>query len=274
MAQFPARDVPLIQSLLRWLRPAPALIEDDVWTACLERCDWIAVLDAERETRLRELTAQFLHEKTITPLAGLELDATERTLLAAICCLPLLQIGRSGMRGWSQLLVYPDAFRVQRSHVDAAGVLHEGDDELIGEAWLQGPLVLSWADVQADLEDPWSGFCVAVHEMAHKIDALDGSMDGTPLLPGAWQAQWAKDWQDAYDRFCEEVDRGDETAIDPYASTCPEEFFAVLSECHFSWPELLDPMPAVADHLRRLYGPAFRREDHGLPGPPEHLAIT
>ena len=35
----------------------------------------------------------------------------------------------------------------------------------------------------ADLEEPDAGFCVAVHEMAHKLDALDGEMDGTPPLP-------------------------------------------------------------------------------------------
>src|SRR3546814_15126739 len=75
--------------------------------------------------------------------------------------------------GGTHLTVYPDAFRVNRSHVDAAGVLHEWEDDLIGESWESGPLILSWADVQADLDEPDAGFCVAVHEMAHKLDALD-----------------------------------------------------------------------------------------------------
>ena len=75
-------------------------------------------------------------------------------LLAATCCLPLLNIGAAGWRGWSQLIVYPDAFRVQRTHMDAAGVMHAWDDTLIGEAWEHGPLIVSWADVQADLAAP------------------------------------------------------------------------------------------------------------------------
>ncbi|WP_410970806.1 zinc-dependent peptidase, partial [Salmonella sp. SAL04269] len=92
----------------------------------------------------------FLREKTITPLAGLELDGRQRAQLATLCCLPLVEFGAEGLRGWSQLLVYPEAFRVRRSHVDAADVVHEWEDELIGEAWDAGPVILSWADVQAD----------------------------------------------------------------------------------------------------------------------------
>lgn len=214
-------------------------------------------LDATRDAALQSLVTRFLDEKTITPLAGLTLDAAARMQLAALCCLPLLGFGEKGLRGWSQLLVYPDAFRVRRSHLDTAGVLHEFEDELTGESWEAGPLILSWADVQADLADPFAGFCVAIHEMAHKLDALDGAMDGTPPLPRAWQREWAADFQRQYDAFCDQVDRGRDTAIDAYASESPEEFFAVASEYHFSAPALLRAeMPEVATHLQRFYGPA------------------
>ena len=210
---------------------------------------------------MRTLVARFLYEKTVTPLGGLALDASQRTLLAALCCLPLLEFGETGLRGWSQLLVYPDAFRVRRSHMDAAGVLHEWDDELSGEAWDHGPLILSWADVQADLAEPDAGFCVAVHEMAHKLDVLDGELDGTPPLPARWQREWAHDFQRAYDAFCTQVDAGVETAMDPYAAEAPEEFFAVATEYHFSAPWILEKtMPAVAAHLARFYGPSPFRQ--------------
>ena len=223
-----------------------------------DRAAWVAALAPDREARLRQLSALFLRRKTITPLAGLELDAPRSALLAALCCLPLLEFGEEGLHGWSQMLVYPDAFRAHRSHVDAAGVLHEGEEELIGEAWEQGPLVLSWADVEADLDAPREGFCVAVHEMAHKLDALDGAMDGTPPLPREWQRQWAHDFQRAYDGFCRRVDDGRRVAIDDYAAESPEEFFAVCSEYHFSDPRTLRrAMPEVAGHLERFYGPAI-----------------
>ena len=250
--------------LLRRLLSAPSAVPADgggvaidpaLWQHVVRRVHWIATLDAERDARLQALVGLFLKRKTITPVAGLALDDAQRLTLAALCCLPLLEFGAEGLHGWSQLLVYPDAFRVNRSHTDAAGVMHEGDDELIGESWEAGPLILSWADVQADLDAPHDGFCVAVHEMAHKLDGLDGLLDGTPPLPRDWQRAWARDFQVAFDAFIARIDAGDDTAIDPYAAEAPEEFFAVCSEYHFSDPALLRAeMPAVAGHLAKFYG--------------------
>lgn len=257
MAPLPAGHVPLIQRFVRWLRGTASPVTAETWRRVRESCPWLTRLDSERDARLQRLVAHFLHRKHITPIGELTLDEHQRTLLAALCCLPVLECGERGLEGWSQLIVYPDAFRVQRSHVDAAGILHQWDDELIGEAWEAGPLILSWADVQADLADPQAGYCVAVHEMAHKIDLLDGAMDGTPPLPRPWQKQWANDFQRSYDHFCQRLDAGDELEIDPYAAEAPEEFFAVVSEYHFSHPQLLArEMPEVAAHLQRFYGPS------------------
>lgn len=249
--------------MIGWLRrlarpdvpdaPLDAALE----AAVLARVPWATRLDADRRARLSRLAAWFLRRRAITPVAGLELDDTDRAVLAACCCLPVLELGHGALRGWSELIVYPDAFRVNRSHVDAAGVLHEGEDELIGEAWQAGPLILSWADVQADCASPDEGFCVAVHEVAHKIDALDGELDGTPPLPREWREAWIADFQSAFDDLNDRLDRGRRVPIDDYAAEAPDEFFAVASEYHFSAPTLLQrAYPKIAGHLARLYGPS------------------
>ena len=235
-------------------RPTPDL-DPALWRQASAGLPWLRAIDPDRDARLRVLASEFLHHKQITPLHGLLLNDVQRTRLAMLCCLPLLEFGQEGLHGWSRLLVYPDAFRVQRSHQDAQGVLHEWDDELIGEAWERGPVVLSWADVRADIAAPAEGYCVVAHEIAHKLDFLDGAMDGTPPLPRDWQRQWASDFQRAYDGLCTEVDAGRETAIDAYAAESPEEFFAVCSEYHFSdVATLRSAMPEVAAHLQRFYG--------------------
>ena len=241
------------QWLRRFLRPAT--LDPDLWQRACVDVPFVAALDPERNARLHALTARFLHRKTITPIGELALDDVQRVQLAALCCLPLLEFGDEGLHGWSQLLVYPDAFRVNRTHEDAAGVLHESNDELIGEAWDTGPVILSLADVQADLASPRDGFCVAVHEIAHKLDALDGAIDGTPPLPRAWQKAWARDFEQAYAHLCQQVDAHRRTRIDGYAAEAPEEFFAVCTEYHFSAPgELRQAYPKVAAHLEKFYG--------------------
>ena len=242
---------------LPWPRRKAAApdIDPTLWRQATAGLPWLRSIDADRSARLRALAADFLHRIEITRLLGLAFNEVQRLRLATLCCLPLLEFGREGLHGWSQLLVYPDAFRVQRSHQDAHGVLHEWDDELIGEAWERGPVILSWADVRADIAEPGEGYCVVAHEVAHKLDALDGAMDGTPPLPREWQKQWASDFQRAYDAFCVEVDAGRDTAIDAYAAESPEEFFAVCSEYHFSNAATLrNAMPQVASHLQRFYG--------------------
>src|SRR3546814_12027249 len=85
---------------------------------------------------------------------------------------------------------------------------------------------------------------------------------GTPPLARAWQRGWARDFQAAFHTFAAEVDRGRDTAIDPYAAEAPEEFFAVCSEYHFSDPRLLQAtLPTVAAHLARLYGASPLRSE-------------
>ena len=60
--------------------------------------------------------------------------------------------------------------------------------------------------------------------------------------------------QAAYDALCRAVDRGRNTLIDPYAAESTDEFFAVVSELHFSDPALLRrAAPEVAALLSRYY---------------------
>lgn len=247
----------------RWWRREPAFGTAE-WAALLAGNPLLAGLDPAARERLRELTARFLERQTITPVQGLELDASERLALAAHASLPLLRFGAQGLRGWSQVIVHPGAFRVEYGRhgasleMDALDVVHEGFDEREGESWEHGPMVLSWADLAAEMAEPEPGYQLVVHEMAHKLDALDGLMDGTPPLPRDWQRQWAIDFGAAFAAIQAALDTDPEakTAIDAYAAESPEEFFAVTSEYHFTAPELLRAaFPAVAAHLERFYGP-------------------
>ena len=245
-----------MKSFIARFFPGPPALTPGQDAQLLSDLPWLSRLAGERRDRLSALTARFLASKSITPLHGLALDGGQRLRLATLACLPLLEFGAEGLRGWSQVVVYPGAFRVQRQqHHEDTGVLEEWQEDLAGESWDHGPLVLSWDDVEADLAEPEAGFQLVVHEMAHKLDALDGAMDGTPPLPAEWQREWARDFQAAYDAFRTRIDAGGDSAIDPYAAEAPEEFFAVASEYHFSAPALLAAeMPAVAAHLRRFYG--------------------
>lgn len=244
-----------------WLRRrfgSPELPEP-LWDAVLAAAPQVAALPSVARARLRTLSARFLARKSITGAGGFQPTPDQRAVVAALCCLPVLELGFQWLRGWHEVILYPAAFRVRRRHQDEdTGVVSEWPDELAGEAWEQGPLILSWEDIEADLADPFAGYALIAHEIAHKLDLLDGVSDGTPPMPpGLSLREWTRTMQAAYERLCAELDAGRETPIDAYAAEAPDEFFAVASEYFFSAPTLLrQAMPEVFALLQRFYRPS------------------
>ncbi|MFN3629451.1 MAG: zinc-dependent peptidase, partial [Casimicrobiaceae bacterium] len=98
-------------------------------------------------------------------------------------------------------------------------------------------VLLSWPAVEAGYAD--SGMALVIHEFAHKIDLNDGVIDGIPPLTGPARERFARVIEAAYEDFVARVERGEDTAIDPYAAERIEEFFAVSCEVFFAEPALL-----------------------------------
>jgi Mlc titration factor MtfA (ptsG expression regulator) len=246
-----------LQGLRARLSPRPR-IDDLAWTTLLGSSALFLRLSAEDRLKLRALSERFLAGKRFSAAAGHRLEPAQCLAIAAVACLPVLHLGFAALGGWREVIVYPGEFRVKREHHDErSGVVTEGEDDLIGEAWERGPLILSWADVATDLAHPFDGFNVVVHEIAHKLDMRDGAMNGVPQLPPRLtRREWIAAMQPAYDALVRAVERGRDTLIDPYATESVEEYFAVASELHFSDPATLQhAAPAVAALLARFYGP-------------------
>ncbi|MEO6688729.1 MAG: M90 family metallopeptidase [Dokdonella sp.] len=243
---------------LRTQLSARPRIGDAEWDALLACSALFDGLSAIERSGLRVLAERFLAAKTFNAAGGHVLDDGQCLAMAALACLPVLHLGFDGLVGWRDVIVYPGEFRVKREHHDEhSGVVTTGEEELIGEAWERGPLILSWADVATDLAHPFDGFNVVVHEIAHKLDMRDGAMNGMPLLPPTLaRREWIATMQAAYDALVRTLERGRDSLIDPYAAESADEFFAVTSELHFSDPATLQrAAPAVAALLRRYYGP-------------------
>ena len=220
-------------------------IDDALWTRATAGLAFLP-----RTEKLRELVLLFLAEKEFAGTHGLAVTDEMRISVAAQACLPILEVGLDWYRGWRGIVVYPGDFRVRRTEVDEDGVVHEWDDELAGEAMPGGPVVLSW---DALARDP--SINVVIHEFAHKLDMLNGTADGVPPLhAGMDRAAWIKAFEQAYDGFCDAVDRNKDTWLDPYAAEHLSEFFAVISEAFFREPrETRRRYPDVYDQLRSFY---------------------
>ena len=240
---------------------AAAPIRDRLWRLIIEDRPLFDGLTADELGRLRDLATLFLRKKDVHGAAGLEIDDNVRATIAAQACLPILELGIDYYKGWVEVIVYPDQFVPLREYTDEAGVVHQTRHPLAGESWLGGPLILSWED--ANHIDVDAGVNVVIHEFAHKLDMLNGSVNGyPPLHTNMRRDEWARFFSTAYEDFSRRVQSGEETAIDPYAAENPAEFFAVLSEAFFEIPLLLrTEYPAVYGQMMLFYrqDPALRR---------------
>jgi Mlc titration factor MtfA (ptsG expression regulator) len=197
-------------------------------------------MSTELRAQLQGLVKQFLHHKTFVGCAGLEVTEEMRVTIAAQACLLLLNRPSRVYPGLHAVLVYPGAFLVPRREQDAAGVVTETRQDLLGESWGDGRVVLSWEHVRREGLASEGTHNVVLHEFAHQLDSESGSNNGAPFLGSperyrTWSETLSRDFallrRDAY--------WGQRDVLDPYGATNPAEFFAVATESFFEQPHEL-----------------------------------
>ena len=230
-------------------------IPDALWQLTLARFPFLARRSAADLARLRELSTLFLADKEFAGMQGLVVDDGMAVAIAAQACLPVLQLGLASYADFKGIVVHPDAVVARREVMDEDGIVHHYDEELAGEAMEGGPVMLSWRDVAEAGDSAEWGYNVVVHEFAHVLDMRDGAADGVPLLPDrAARARWLAVLEPEWADFCERVDAGEDTLIDPYGAEAIDEFFAVASEVFFvAGAELKREHPALYDLLAGYY---------------------
>lgn len=246
-------------SLSEWRRQrilAQHPVAAHVWHDVRQHLSILDGLDDAQDKWLREHSVLFLQDKHLTPMPGVELTDEGRLLLAAQAQLPLLNLGElDWYQGFHEIVLYPDDFISPQRHRDSSGVEHEWQGTHSGEAWEHGPVVLAWPGVLAS--GRWEGYNLVIHELAHKLDMLNGAANGMPPLHSSMHvSEWTQAMQHAYDHLNHYLDHHapDQAPIDPYAAENPAEFFAVTSEYFFSAPDLLThAYPKVYQQLSLFY---------------------
>jgi Mlc titration factor MtfA (ptsG expression regulator) len=237
-------------------------ISAGLWDEVEAGLPFLGHLTPDERAHLRQLAREFIAEKQWSGAQGLQLTPHIQLAIALQACLPILHLGLDWYAGWVGIVVYPGDFLIPRRMIDEDGVVHEFDDEVMGEAWYGGPVLISWFEQPEDAD----GINVVIHEFAHKLDMKGGEADGLPPLhAGISRQRWIDIMSKAFNQFQQDVDSGKATALDPYGAELPTEFFAVASEAFFEMPELLNgEYPDVYAQLRDFYcqDPLMKRGDH------------
>jgi len=239
--------------MFRFLKPNRIAVSDEAWLSVRRSLPILSTLSDPEAEKLRGLADSFLRTKSLEGAGGFELDEESRIVVAAQACIPILELGMEAYTGWRSVVIYPGGFVSRGTSVDETGVEHEWEEARSGESWFRGPVVLSWEDVAAS--GHLEGYNVVIHELAHKLDMLNGDANGFPPLHAEMDgANWYRVFTRAFEDLCARVDAGEQTAIDDYATEGPDEFFAVTSEYFFEMPEVLrECYPDVYAELRAFY---------------------
>jgi Mlc titration factor MtfA (ptsG expression regulator) len=218
------------------------------------------LLDDEEQQRLLQVTDELLSRKRWEAARGFDLDDTVRVVVASQAALLVLGLSTDHYRLVSGIIVHPST--LQTSGVRAGpspGTVSADRLAVLGLAQDgRGPVVLAWDQALAGAHRKERGHNVVLHEFAHKLDMLDGVIDGTPLLPRDVRDDWVRVCTAVYEDLVAGIPR---PPMRWYGATNPGEFFAVATEVFFEQPrELAALEPQLYDVLTRFYrqDPAVR----------------
>ena len=230
--------------------------------------DWLGYLSANvafyrtlsggEQGKLCDITRILIAEKSWEGCGGLTLTEEIQVTIAAQAALLVLGFDDEYYRNVETILVYPQGFLVTTRRRGVGGMIVEQVIPYAGEAALQGPVVLSWADARRGGRESGDGRNVVLHEFAHKLDMRDGAADGAPYLEDAIQIEtWARVMGAEYQTLVEATQAGEPTLLDPYGATDAAEFFAVATEGFFELPRR---MQAEHPELYRVLRDYYRQD--------------
>jgi MtfA peptidase len=217
-----------------------------------------SLLSETEQAHLRSLIQVLVAEKHWEGAGGLEMTDEIRVTISAQAAMLLLGLPHNFYYNVESIIVYPSTvvppqrklgfFEISLEPVSAEG-------PILGQAFSHGPVIIVWDDVLRGSRHPDLGHNVVYHEFAHKLDMLDGALDGTPPLHERTEYKdWVATCTREYQRLRQDSARGKKTFMDAYGATNEAEFFAVATEQFFDCPQdLIEQAPDLYRVLRNFY---------------------
>jgi len=207
---------------------------------------------------LEELIQYFIAEKNFEGCGGLEITDEIKVVIAAEASLLVLGLPSFQYKDLKSVLVYPTTITLpeRRPGAFTEGLSIVPDRQaILGQAMLNGPVLLVWDAVVRDARHPERGHNVVYHEFAHILDMRDGTADGTPELQTTkLYRAWVEVCSKEYFRLQKRSAAGKKTLLDSYGAVHEAEFFAVATELFFDRPrQMRRERPELYEVLSAYY---------------------
>jgi MtfA peptidase len=203
-------------------------------------------LDDEGKRRFEERAEHFLSTVRITGVNA-EVEDLDRILIGAGAVIPVFSFPDWQYVNLHEVLVYPGTFN---EDFDQAGS-NRPISGMVGSGSMQNVMIITKWQLRQGFINSTDHRNTAIHEFAHLIDKMDGTMDGVPEI--ILERKYVSRWTELMNETIRQM-RMHGSDIDIYGATNPVEFFAVISEYFFERPDLLKMHhPQLFEMLQRIY---------------------
>ena len=176
----------------------------------------------------------------------------DRVLIGASAVIPIYAFPEWEYVNLHEVLLYPDAFtddfEQEGYYRPVAG--------MVGTGPMQHVMILSKVSLRQSFMNNTGKSNTAIHEFAHLLDKMDGSLDGVPEV--LLEHQYTIPWLNMMRENMQAMTIG-QSEINPYGILNQAEFFAVVSEYFFVQPEQLQANhPELYAMLEKMF---LRKEE-------------
>jgi Mlc titration factor MtfA (ptsG expression regulator) len=203
-------------------------------------------LDDDGKKKFEDRVQDFLTAVRITGVNA-EVEDMDRLFIAAAAVIPVYNFPDWQYVNLHEVLVYPGLFN---QDFDQAG-WDRYVSGMVGSGAMQHVMIISKWQLRQGFINNADTHNTAIHEFAHLIDKMDGTMDGVPEI--ILERRFIPRWVGLMNTTIQQM-KSYGSDIDMYATTNHAEFFAVISEYFFERPDLLRANhPEVSEMLERIY---------------------
>ena len=222
------------------------LLPDDYKILLNDYVKFYQQLDDDEKKKFEDRVQHFLTAVRITGVNA-EVEDMDRVFIGAAAVIPVFAFPDWQYVNLHEVLVYPGTFN---QDFDQAG-WDRYISGMVGSGAMQHVMIISKWQLRQGFINNADAHNTAIHEFAHLIDKMDGTMDGVPEI--ILERRYISRWVSLMNATTQQM-KNYGSDIDMYGATNHAEFFAVISEYFFERPDLLKANhPELFEMMERIF---------------------
>ena len=222
------------------------LLPDDYKILLNDYVKFYQQLDDDEKKKFEDRVQHFLTAVRITGVNA-EVEDMDRVFIGAAAVIPVFAFPDWQYVNLHEVLVYPGTFN---QDFDQAG-WDRYITGMVGSGAMQHVMIISKWQLRQGFINNADTHNTAIHEFAHLIDKMDGTMDGVPEI--ILERRYISRWVSLMNATTQQM-KNYGSDIDMYGATNHAEFFAVISEYFFERPDLLKANhPELFEMMERIF---------------------